>query len=192
MRRFFLLPLLCALALAAALPTRAAVLEGQRFDERTRLSSHELQLNGLGVRAAYIFKAFVAALYLPEKSSEPGRILSSDVPRRLQLRMLMSIDSGEIKKALVRGMRKNVSDAEWAAMQARVDQFAQTIDTIGVAREGDAIDLDYLPGQGLRLAVNEVPRGPLIAGADFYQALLGIFVGERPVDTRLKKGLLGQ
>ncbi len=184
-----LLALGCALAGA---PTHAAMLEGLRFDDTVRLGSRELQLNGLGVRAAYIFKAFVAALYVPQKTAAPQAILDEDGPRRLQLRMLMAVDSGEIKKALVRGMRKNVNDAEWAAMQVRVDQFARTIDTIGVAREGDTINLDYLPGQGLQLAVNDVSRGPAIAGADFYQALLEIFVGPNPVDTRLKKGLLGQ
>lgn len=191
MRRFFLLPLICALA-AAALPVTAAVLEGQRFDERAHLASHELQLNGLGVRAAYIFKAFVAALYVPQKTGEPRQILEPDAPRRLQLRMLMGVDSGEIKKALVRGIQKNSSDAEWAALQARAEAFSRTIDSIGAVRKGDTINLDYLPGQGLLLAVNEVQRGPAIAGADFYQALLGIFVGPHPVDTRLKKGLLGQ
>ena len=191
MRRFFLAPLLLTLGLAMA-PAGAAVLEGQRFDERTRLDRYELQLNGLGLRAAYIFKAFVAALYLPEKTAEPQQILARDVPRRLQLRMLMSVDSVEIKKALVRGMQKNANEAEWAALQARAEAFSRTIDSIGTARGGDTINLDYLPGQGLQLAINEVPRGAAIAGADFYQALLGIFVGERPVDTRLKKGLLGQ
>ena len=191
MRRIFLASLLLSLGLLVA-PAGAAVLEGQRFDERARLDRHELQLNGLGLRAAYIFKAFVAALYLPEKTSEPQQILDRDVPRRLQLRMLLSVDSNEIKKALVRGMQKNANATEWAALQARAEAFSRTIDTIGVAREGDTINLDYLPGQGLRLAINEVPRGPAIAGADFYQALLGIFVGEHPVDTRLKKGLLGQ
>ena len=184
-------PLALLLALCV-LPVRAAVLEGQRFDERVSLASHELQLNGLGVRAAYIFKAFVAALYLPQRSAEPQDILGQDVPRRLQLRMLMTVDSNEIRKALVRGMRKNAADPEWAILQARVDQFAHAIDTIGTAREGDTINLDYLPGRGLLLAVNDLPRGPVIAGADFYQALLEIFVGPNPVDTRLKKGLLGQ
>ena len=191
MRHFFWIPLLLSLGLAAA-PAGAAVLEGQRFDERARLDRHELQLNGLGLRAAYIFKAFVAALYLPEKTSEAQQILHRDVPRRLQLRMLLGVDSGEIKKALVRGMQKNANEAEWAALQARAAAFSRTIDTIGAVREGDTINLDYLPGQGLMLAINEVPRGPAIAGADFYQALLGIFVGPHPVDTRLKKALLGQ
>lgn len=191
MRVLFLSSLLLACGLTV-LPAHAVVLEGQRFDERVRLAQHELQLNGLGVRAAWIFKAFVAALYLPEKTHEARQVLDHDAPRRLQLRMLMDVAPGEIKKALVRGMQKNASEAEWAALQARAEAFARTIDSIGTAREGDTIDLDYLPGQGLRLAVNEVPRGPLIAGADFYQALLGIFVGPHPVDTRLKNGLLGQ
>ncbi len=191
MRHFFWVPLLLSLGLAAA-PVGAAVLEGQRFDERARLDRHELQLNGLGLRAAYIFKAFVAALYLPEKTSEAQQILDQDVPRRLQLRMLLGVDSGEIKKALVRGMQKNANETEWAALQARAAAFSRTIDAIGAVREGDPINLDYLPGQGLMLAITEVPRGPAIAGADFYQALLGIFVGPHPVDTRLKKALLGQ
>lgn len=191
MRRFFLFPLLLAIGLTLS-PAGAAVLEGQRFEERTRLDHHELQLNGLGLRAAYIFKAFVAALYLPEKTAEAQQILDRDVPRRLQLRMLASVDSNEIKKALVRGMQKNANEAEWAALQARAEAFSRTIDTIGAVRQGDTITLDYLPGQGLLLAINEVSRGPAIAGADFYQALLGIFVGQHPVDTRLKKGLLGQ
>lgn len=192
MKKLFVSMLLALACLLAGAPAHAAMLEGLRFDDTVHLGSRELQLNGLGVRAVYIFKAFVAALYVPQKTAAPQAILDQDAPRRLQLRMLMGVDSGEIKKALVRGMRKNVSDEQWAAMQDRVDQFARTIDTIGVAREGDTINLDYLPGQGLQLAVNEVSRGPAITGADFYQALLEIFVGPNPVDTRLKKGLLGQ
>jgi hypothetical protein len=191
MRPLLFIPCLLACTLALA-PAQAVVLEGQRFDERARLADHELHLNGLGVRAAWIFKAFVAALYVPEKTRDAQQILDRDAPRRLQLRMLMDVGPGEIKKALVRGMQKNASEAEWAALQARAEDFSRTIDSIGPAREGDTINLDYLPGRGLTLAVNDVPRGQVIAGADFYEALLGIFVGPHPVDTRLKRGLLGQ
>ncbi len=54
------------------------------------------------------------------------------------------------------------------------------------------IDLDYLPETGTTVAVNGVAKGSPIAGADFYAAVLAIFVGARPVDGSLKKGLLGQ
>jgi hypothetical protein len=181
-----------ALLALALVPARAAVLEDQRFDDTARLGSRELQLNGLGVRAVFIFKGYVAALYVAEKTRDGSQVLRQGGPKRLQLRMLMEIGSADIKKALIDGMRKNVSDPEWAAMQERVQRFALTIDAIGVARVGDTITLDYLPEQGLLLAVNDVSRGAAIAGPDFFHALLAIFVGEDPVDTRLKNGLLGQ
>jgi len=192
MKKLFFAPLLALALLSAGFQARAAALEGQRFADTTRLASHELQLNGLGVRAVFIFKAFVAGLYLPQKTSEPQHILGQPGARRLQLRMLMEIGSGDIKKALIDGMRKNVSDGQWQAMQDRVAAFARTIDTIGVARVGDTIDLDFVPERGMTLAVNDVPRGGVVGGAEFYNAMLAIFVGDDPVDGRLKNGLLGQ
>ena len=82
--------------------------------------------------------------------------------------MLMAAGSGDIKKALIDGMRKNVSDAQWDAMQERVAQFSRTIDSIGVTRPGDTINLDYVPNEGLVLAVNGVPKASAIRGQAFY------------------------
>jgi hypothetical protein len=77
-------------------------------------------------------------------------------------------------------------------MQDRVTQFAATIDSIGATRPGDTINLDFVPNQGLLLSVNDAPKGGAIAGLDFYTALLKIFVGDDPVDSRLKQGMLGR
>jgi len=187
--------LLISLALwaAAAVPqAHAASLEGLSFEDATRIANRELKLNGLGVRAIFIFKAYVAGLYLVDKTSVPQDALRQPGPKRIQMRMLMEIGAPDIKKALVDGMQKNVSEAQWAAMQDRVAQFTRTIESIGVARRGDTINLDYVPERGLMLAVNDVTKGSAISGSDFYNALLEIFVGDDPVDTRLKKGLLGQ
>ncbi len=181
-----------ALALMTGAAMASAVLEGQRFEERARVASRELQLNGLGVRAVFVFKAFVAALYLEEKARDGAQVLGHPGAKRLQLRMLMDIGAPDIKKALLDGIRKNVSAAEWAAMQERLEQFGRIIDAIGMARTGDTITLDYVPQQGLLLAVNDRPQGSPIAGADIYHAMLAIFVGDDPVDTRLRSGLLGQ
>lgn len=189
----FLIRFIFALgALVGLAPAGAATLEGQTFAEQVRLDDSDLRLNGLGVRAIFIFKAYVAGLYLPQKTSQGQAVLQQVGPKRLQLRMLMEVGAGDIKKALVDGMRKNVSEAQWAAMQERVERFSRTIDAIGVTRRGDSITLDYVPERGLLLAVNDTARGTPIPGADFYHAMLAIFVGDDPVDTRLRAGLLGQ
>jgi hypothetical protein len=40
--------------------------------------------------------------------------------------------------------------------------------------------------------VNGQPRGKLMPGDEFYRALLRIWLGEKPADGDLKKGMLGQ
>ena len=188
-----LLFLLVALA-AAGLSSQAlaATREGLQFDDQVTLAKHELRLNGLGVRAVFIFKAYVVGLYLGDKMSDWEDVLNDPGPKRLQLRMLMGAGSSDIKKALVDGMRKNVSEAQWLDMQERVAAFERTIDSIGVTRPGDTINLDYVPNQGLILAVNGVQKGSAISGQDFYRAMLAIFVGDDPVDSHMRDGLLGQ
>jgi hypothetical protein len=192
MNKYLWISLFSMAAVFAGSPAAAASLEGVPFEDQVRLGNHELRLNGLGVRGIFFFKAYVAGLYLGEKASTGQEALNHPGPKRLQLRMLMEIGANDIKKALIDGMRKHVTDAQWEGMQDRVAQFSQTIDSIGVAHQGDTINLDYVPNQGLALAVNDVPKGSPIKGQDFFNAMLEIFVGDDPVDTRLRNGLLGQ
>jgi Chalcone isomerase-like len=184
----------CVLTLIAALttPAQAATLAGQRFEDQIQLGRQDLQLNGLGIRSIFFFKAYVAGLYLVQKTQNGSTAISASGPKRLQLRMLLDVSAQDINQALVDGMRKNVNDAQWAAMQERVAVFSATINALGNTRSGDTIDLDFVPERGLSLAINGKAQNVLIAGADFYQALLAIFVGDDPVDTRLRTGLLGQ
>ncbi|TSA12146.1 MAG: hypothetical protein D4R79_08320 [Comamonadaceae bacterium] len=172
--------------------TAAATLEGQEFDDTIRLSNRELRLNGLGVRKMFFIKAYVAALYLGDRVGSSLEVALMPGPKRLQLRMLQNAGPDDFTSALVTGIRKNTSDAELVRLGDRIAQLQRTINRIGRTVKGDNITLDYLPESGTRLAVNGVSQGQAIAGADFFDALLGIFAGDRPVDSMLKKGLLGQ
>ncbi len=58
------------------------------------------------------------------------------------------------------------------------------------ARQGDVIRLDYLPGRGTTVTINNESRGS-IEGEDFMRAWLRIWLGAHPADSGLKKGLLG-
>ena len=107
------------------------------------------------------------------------------------MQMLREAKAEDFKKALGAGMRKNSTEAELANLQDRINAFELAIESIGIVRKGDTITLDYVPGRGTTLAVNGSIKGHSISGADFYDKLLEIFVGDNPVDLRLKKGLLG-
>ena len=99
--------------------------------------------------------------------------------------------AGEFVDALVGGMRKNSSSAELQSLEERIGLLTQAIQSNGAARIGDVVNFDYLPGVGTTLSVNGKALGAAISGGDFYSAVLRIFMGDHPVDKKLKQGLLG-
>jgi Chalcone isomerase-like len=184
--------LLALVLMFASTPASSASLEGVHFDDSTQLNSTELKLNGLGLRAVLFIRGYVAGLYLTEKATSANEVLVAPGPKRIQLRMLREANAEDFNKALVSGMRRNATEAELITLRDRLAQLERVIDGIGTVRKGDAITLDYVPERGMTLAVNGAVKGQSIYGADFYRTLLEIFVGDHPVDPRLKKGLLGQ
>lgn len=182
--------LLVATALAAP-AARAAVIEGQVFDDAIRLGGAQLRLNGLGLRAVAVLKGYAAGLYLTQPARTPEQALAAPGPKRLQMRMLVDVPTEEFVKAIDKGIRRNTPAAEQPRLAERVAQFDAAVHAVGKVRKGDVINLDYLPGDGMTMTVNGVRRGTAIAGEDFYAAVLRIFLGRRPVDEELKAGLLG-
>lgn len=189
--RFLAIALACCAALSVTAPAQAAALEGAQFDDAVKLAGRELRLNGLGLRAVYVIKGYVAGLYLAERADTPQAVMQTKGPKRLQIRMLREARPEDFNKSLVSGMRRNASEAELHALAERIDQLERIIESTGGVKKGDVIDLDFVPERGMTLAMNGSVRGAAIAGADFYNALLAIFVGEHPVDAKLKRGLLG-
>ena len=57
-------------------------------------------------------------------------------------------------------------------------------------KAGDVIYLDYIPSTGTQVTFNGEKK-PVIEGADFYAALLDVWLGEEPADDDLKDALLG-
>ena len=166
-------------------------MEDQTFPGHAKVANTELQLNGVGLRSALIYKVYLAGLYLPAKSASGADILAQAGPKRLQVRMLMDGPSDEFAKAFTGGIAKRTPADQVAAMKDRIDAFDRTLRSVGKVRKGDVVDLDYTPAAGLTMAVNGKPYGAPVPGADLYAALLDIFVGDRPVDARMKAGMLG-
>ncbi|RZI82793.1 MAG: hypothetical protein EOP38_14895 [Rubrivivax sp.] len=169
---------------------QAAKLEGQRFEDTLTMSDRTLRLNGLGLRGVAWIKAFVAGLYLAAPSKDASQILAMQGPKRLRLKVMLEAPSLEMTKSMRNGVRRNEPAAMQARLLDRVNLLAAGIDGIGTFRPGDVLDLDFTPGQGTQLVLNGRALLKPIEGDDFYRAILKIFIGESPVDKRMKAGLL--
>jgi hypothetical protein len=58
-------------------------------------------------------------------------------------------------------------------------------------KKGDVLTVDWT-GNGTQCALNGKPIGPLLPDLAFYNAILRIWLGDKPVDSALKPALLGE
>ena len=189
--------LLMILAVGLAAPAQAVRYEGQDFPDTVQLGGSTLQLNGVGAKLFVMrYSAYLAALYVPQKAHEPDAIYAQAGPKRVELRitipMVKDVSTQEFVKAITKGINRNSSEAEKAAVAERMKQFNAAISEVGRVRKGDVLVIDYLPAQGgTVLTVNGKVWGKPIEGQDFYSAFLKVFLGNNS-DAKLRSGLLGQ
>ncbi len=178
-------------SVSALAEVQAATLEGQRFEDTTVLAERTLRLNGLGLRGVAWVKAFVAGLYVAAPSRDSAQVLAMPGPKRLRLKIMLKAPSHELTKSLTSRVSRYEAPEAKARMAARLTTLATLIDGLGDLKPGDVIDLDYLPDQGIALRFNDRAVGKPVPGDDLYRAVLKIFVGDHPIDKRMKAGLLG-
>ncbi len=176
----------------AGVGASAAEVGGINLSERTKLGTRELLLNGAGLRRRLFFKVYVAGLYLPERSSSPAAVLGLDGPKRISIILLRNVPAEDFVEALNDGIRENSSPEEQQALKGRVAELTATMLALRQGKKGDVITVDWLPDAGTCVLVNGEPKGRPIPGAEFYCALLKVWLGDRPASAGLKRALLGQ
>lgn len=170
----------------------AAEFGGVAFDDRAKVGASELQLNGGGLRTKVFFKVYAMALYLPEKAATAEAVLAGKGAKRIGISLLRDLSAQQFADALNEGIVKNSSEAELAALKPKVQAFTDTLLSLGEAKKGTAVTLDYTPEKGTQLLVNGSAKGGPIPGEDFNRALLRIWLGAKPAQDDLKEGLLGK
>lgn len=178
----------CLLWFAAALP--AAELSGVHVDDEIDTADGQsLVLNGVGLREKLWVDVYVGSLYLPERTSDVAEILSAPGPWRVQLDFIYKeVSHDKLLEAWREGFENNQSAESLTQLADRIDRFYELFTASAVAR--DRYSFDYTPGQGVSVSRNGDELGT-IAGEDFKTALLEIWLGNRPADKQLKKGMLG-
>ncbi len=194
MRWLLLVLLVCSAAACAQNPVEVA---GVRFEPRARIGEAEARLNGAGVRSILGFKLYAIGLYLPQQQQTLAAALRSQGAKRIEVVPLFALNAELFALGLVKGLRRNLSDSEYAELQQRIDKLRTTVRTMDDAAAHSLIQIDWLPAAGAaggvtRLSIDGLQRGEDIGGEDFFQAVLKVWLGEKVHDARLRDALLGR
>jgi len=187
MRKVFLPLALIVFSLASLPELRAGSLAGVTLPDSVRVAGSTLQLNGMGLRKKFVVKIYVAGLYVERKSSDAGAILKSEAPKRIVMQFLHGASKGQMTDAFVESFNNDAPEAK-KTVQADIDRFLAALEPV---KEGDQMVFTYLPGAGTTFAVNG--RDKLtIATPNFAAVLFSVWLGPKPPNEEMKKGLLGQ
>jgi hypothetical protein len=186
MKHFYLLLFSALLCFTNA---EAREIAGITVSETASIGETKLQLNGTGIRRKVFFKIYVGSLYLEKKGATAEKIYQQDGARRVQLDILYNkLTKEQLVDAWNDGFRSNLDAGELKALQLRINSFNQAFSEV---TKGDRIELDYEPGKGTAVRI----KGGLVAtipGKDFSDALISIWLGDKPADHSLKKAMLGE
>lgn len=182
-----------ALALALALPATAAIdVNGVKFDDTNKVAGKDLKLNGAGLRTKLVIKVYAAGLYLPEKSKNVADILKMEGPRRVTLVMARDVSSADLGKAFMEGINENLDKAEKAKIFSQINKFGEMFASVDEIKKGDVLHMDWIPGTGTVCELNGKRIGDTAIDIAFYNAVLRIWLGDKPADRPLKPALLGE
>lgn len=190
------MPALClavfSFFLACSSQAAAAELAGVKLEDAVRVADQDLKLNGAGVRYKAIFKVYVAGLYIPEKKITAKDVLASPGARRIHIVMLRDVSSEDFGRAFLAGIHQNTDKAEKTRIVGQLLRFGEIFASVPELKKGDVLTTDWVPGTGTVMQVNGKRIADPLPDITFYNALLKIWLGDKPVDPRLKQAMLGE
>ncbi len=165
-------------------------LNGVTLPAELSFNNQTLILNGGGIRTKFFFKLYTAGLYLPKKSSDGNAISKADEIMAVRMEITSNmITSSNMSEAINEGFDKSTGK-NTSAIRDRIDKMLKTFSGEEI-KIGDVFDIVYVPGIGTQTYKNGKLKNTL-TGLDFKQALFGIWLSNNPVESNLKKGMLGQ
>ena len=163
-----------------------------KYEEAASVQGKPLLLNGAGIRYKAVFKVYAAALYLPKKSTAVGDAISTQTPKRLHITMLREIDANELGRMFTRGLEENLDRATSARLVPGILRMSQVFSDHKRLKEGESFQVDWVPGTGALLTIKGQTLAEPFVDPAFFQALLRIWLGDKPADWQLKDALLGK
>jgi hypothetical protein len=186
LRNAVLIIMIISLAIPAS-PLLAGELKGVKMEDSIEVDGQQLVLNGMALRKKFIFKVYVAGLYLPKKESDAKKILAADTPRRGVMHFVRDVGAGKINGGWMDGLEDNTPNASAELKK----QFKTLCDYMEDIKDGERIAFTYTPGKGTNVEVKGKSKG-VIEGKAFSDALFACWIGPDPgPGESFKEDLLG-
>lgn len=104
--------LVCLMWWLAGVQARALELAGVSVEPRVRVAAQALSLNGAGIRSKFMFKVYVAALYVAAPADKATQLIDQPGAKRIQFTLLRDVDVDRLLDGMHEGFKRNLSVEE--------------------------------------------------------------------------------
>jgi len=187
--RFFLLSFLLGCSLSASAITVKDI-DIPEIIPATK-DHPEMAMRGASVRRVYGFvESYVGVLYVADPGLKDDQIVNSNVARRMTFYVTSSrVSARRFTNAIHDGLSINISKEEMTRLDSRLRQLTGLFDH--KFEEGTIGYIEWIPKrQETVIAIDGKVRGA-VKGKDLNDALLKIWIGDKPVSERFKMEVLG-
>ena len=147
---------------------------------------YQLAITGLAVRTKFFLNVYCLAHYMDDPpAGTTGAVLSAIMSdshaKQVTMHFVRDVSAERIQRALLKGFRRNATEAELEAIQPLVERFAHAIHRD--VKENDRFIIRWLPG-GRTSSVFEGREVTNITNIVFAKVLWSIWFGEHSVVNR--------
>ncbi len=158
-------------------------------DSMSLKNGQKLILNGAGLRTKFFMKIYAGALYTKQKMNDAKKIIEADEPMAIRMHFIYDgVSAKKLIDAWNEGF-ENATGGNIKPIKDKVDKFNSFFTQ--EAKKGDIYDIVYVPGQGVSVTIKGKAMGT-ISGLEFKKAVFSIWLGDKPADSSLKEGMLGE
>lgn len=185
---FFSLVIVFAFFLGGQANAQNITIGGESFPTKMKISDKIVYFNGGGVRNKYFIALYVSSLYVPKRTTNAKEIINQNTESAVRIKVTSKLVTRE---RFIESVREGFgTSTEGKATQKEIDDFMKLFS--GEFHNGDDIILIYKPNKGIVVYMNGKNLGLAEGGIEFKKALWGIWLGDKPVNKKLKDEMLGK
>lgn len=171
--------------LALITNAHAITVFGVNLQDKIILNNTELKLNGYGIRKKWFIKVYIGALYSAKKITSFQEATKGNFDKVIRIHFLHNVDKNKVIDSIIEAFN-NVSPYLVTSDEGRrfFLQFDKSFKT------NDVLDIVLLNDGTIITKHNENVLGHIKSSSLAY-GLLSIYIGDKPIDDELKKGMLG-
>lgn len=180
--------LFAAVVLTLLFAGRSPALEvaGVQLDQAITIHGQLLKLNGYGIRKKFLVKAYIGSLYATGRLPNAAEALRDSGDKLVRMNFLHSkVEKEKIIEAFSEGLANNSPDLTgYPEVKKFLALFSADFN------RGDVVDL-LLGADGSVSASHNGRSLGSVPSARLARGVLAIYLGDKPADEALKKGMLG-